>query len=135
MPESPMQSGTAQQSEIPLLPCDLVMKGGITSGIAYPPAILQLMEQRKFNRIGGTSAGAIAAAGVAAAEFHRQNGGGDASNASMLVFRRDAIPSSAPRTLGGSTSFDHALASLPWTIFVPFGGVCPSESKTVRFDR
>ncbi len=78
MPESPMQSGTAQQSEIPLLPCDLVMKGGITSGIAYPPAILQLMEQRKFNRIGGTSAGAIAAAGVAAAEFHRQNGGGDA---------------------------------------------------------
>ena len=78
MPVSPMQSGTAQQSEIPLLPCDLVMKGGITSGIAYPPAILQLKEQRKFNRIGGTSAGAIAAAGVAAAEFNRQNGGGNA---------------------------------------------------------
>src|SRR5256714_4168014 len=78
MPVSPMQSGTAQQSEIPLLPCDLVMKGGITSGIAYPPAILQLKEQCKFNRIGGTSAGAIAAAGVAAAEFNRQNGGGGA---------------------------------------------------------
>jgi predicted acylesterase/phospholipase RssA len=72
------QSGASQQAEAPLLPCDLVMKGGITSGIVYPPAILQLKENYKFQSIGGTSAGAIAAAGIAAAEFNRNNGGGDA---------------------------------------------------------
>ena len=78
MPVSPVQSGAAQQSEVSLPQCDLVMKGGITSGIAYPPVILQLKDQHKFYRIGGTSAGAIAAAGVAAAEFNRNNGGGNA---------------------------------------------------------
>src|SRR5690348_17310006 len=40
--------------------CDVVMKGGITSGAVYPLA-----------QIGGTSAGAIAAAAAAAAEYGR----------------------------------------------------------------
>ena len=40
----------------------------------------------------------------------RQNGGGDASKASALVFRRDAISSSAVRMSRGNESFDHALA-------------------------
>ncbi len=48
-------------------PCDLVMKGGITSGIVYPPAVLELSKHYTFQSIGGTSAGAIAAAGTAAA--------------------------------------------------------------------
>ena len=60
-----------------LLPCDLVMKGGITSGIVYPPAILVLKEKYYFNSIGGTSAGAIAAAAAAAAEYNREGGGFD----------------------------------------------------------
>lgn len=51
--------------------CDLVMKGGITSGIAYPAAIDQLRTEYRFRNIGGTSAGAIAAAATAAAEFGR----------------------------------------------------------------
>jgi predicted acylesterase/phospholipase RssA len=42
--------------------CDLVMKGGITSGVVYPPAIFALAGQYRFKNIGGTSAGAIAAA-------------------------------------------------------------------------
>lgn len=58
-----------------LPPCDLVMKGGITSGIVYPPAIVQLKDSYTFHSIGGTSAGAIAAAGAAAAEYNRQGGG------------------------------------------------------------
>jgi predicted acylesterase/phospholipase RssA len=57
--------------------CDLVMKGGITSGIVYPPAVLKLKDKYTFRGIGGTSAGAIAAAGIAAAEFHRDHGGFD----------------------------------------------------------
>jgi len=51
------------------------MEGGITSGIVYPPAALKLKEKYTFRNIGGTSAGAIAAAGIAAAEFNRDNGG------------------------------------------------------------
>ena len=47
--------------------CDVVMKGGITSGIVYPNAVLALAERYTFKNIGGTSAGAIAAAALAAA--------------------------------------------------------------------
>ena len=47
--------------------CDLVMKGGITSGIVYPNAVLSLAREYRFKSIGGTSAGAIAAAVAAAA--------------------------------------------------------------------
>jgi predicted acylesterase/phospholipase RssA len=55
--------------------CDLVMKGGITSGVVYPPAVLALAEKYRFRSIGGTSAGAIAAALTAAAESNRNGGG------------------------------------------------------------
>jgi predicted acylesterase/phospholipase RssA len=52
--------------------CDLIMKGGVTSGVVYPPAILELAGKYRFHSIGGASAGAIAAAAAAAAEFGRQ---------------------------------------------------------------
>ena len=52
--------------------CDLVMKGGITSGIVYPSAILEIAKHHRLINIGGTSAGAIAAVTAAAAEFRRQ---------------------------------------------------------------
>jgi predicted acylesterase/phospholipase RssA len=54
--------------------CDLVMKGGITSGVVYPRAVMVLGERYRFRNIGGTSAGAIAAAVTAAAEYGRQTG-------------------------------------------------------------
>lgn len=54
--------------------CDLVMKGGITSGVAYPAAVGVLAEKYRFRGIGGASAGAIAAAITAAAEYARQHG-------------------------------------------------------------
>lgn len=53
--------------------CDLVMKGGVTSGIVYPPAICELAGTFSFRNIGGTSVGAVAAALAAAAEFGRRN--------------------------------------------------------------
>src|SRR5450755_842840 len=55
--------------------CDLVMKGGITSGVVYPPAICDLAQHYHFRSIGGTSAGAIAAAVTAAAEYQRRTNG------------------------------------------------------------
>ena len=54
--------------------CSLVMKGGITSGIIYPRAVCQIATTRRLVRIGGTSAGAIAASAAAAAEFARNTG-------------------------------------------------------------
>jgi predicted acylesterase/phospholipase RssA len=51
--------------------CDIVLKGGITSGIVYPLALVSLAEEYRFSSIGGTSAGAIAASATAAAEYGR----------------------------------------------------------------
>ncbi|CAN7391903.1 patatin-like phospholipase family protein [Rhizobium sp. LjRoot98] len=53
--------------------CDMIMKGGITSGIVYPYAVLQIATKFRLRSLGGTSAGAIAAAFAAAAEYGRQN--------------------------------------------------------------
>jgi predicted acylesterase/phospholipase RssA len=56
--------------------CDLVMKGGLTSGIVYPPLVDQLHKAGfSFRNVGGTSAGAIAAAVAAAAEHGKASGG------------------------------------------------------------
>lgn len=56
--------------------CDLVMKGGITSGIVYPPLVIKLHKDGySFRSVGGTSAGAIAAASTAAAEYGKATGG------------------------------------------------------------
>ena len=55
----------------PILSCDVIMKGGITSGVVYPLALAELAKRYRFSNIGGTSAGAIAAAAAAAAEYGR----------------------------------------------------------------
>ncbi len=52
--------------------CDVVMKGGITSGVVYPTAICKLATAYAIKNIGGTSVGAIAAAITAAAEYRRR---------------------------------------------------------------
>jgi predicted acylesterase/phospholipase RssA len=59
----------------PTRTCDVVMKGGITSGVVYPHALCELARTYRFVNVGGTSAGAIAAAGAAAAEYGRERGG------------------------------------------------------------
>src|SRR5580765_8229528 len=51
------------------------MQGGITSGVVYPHAICELAQTYRFKQVGGTSAGAIAAAATAAAEVGRARGG------------------------------------------------------------
>jgi len=52
--------------------CDLIMKGGVTSGVAYPGAVAGLATSYRLKNIGGTSAGAMAAVLAAAAEYRRQ---------------------------------------------------------------
>jgi hypothetical protein len=60
---------------LPTKECDIIMKGGITSGVVYPKGIIGLSEHYRFRSIGGTSAGAIAAVITAAAEYNRQGNG------------------------------------------------------------
>jgi predicted acylesterase/phospholipase RssA len=54
--------------------CDLVLTGGLTDGVVYPWAVLELARQYRFKNIGGTSVGAMAAALTAAAEYARRLG-------------------------------------------------------------
>ncbi|ODU68859.1 MAG: hypothetical protein ABT11_14905 [Novosphingobium sp. SCN 66-18] len=66
---------TAEQFALDNPPeCDMIMKGGITSGVVYPYAVLQIATKYRLRSLGGTSAGAIAAAFAAAAEYARLNG-------------------------------------------------------------
>lgn len=69
------EADAAQNGPVrPELECDLIMKGGITSGVVYPGAIAEIAKLYRLRSIGGTSAGAIAAAAAAAMEFGRASG-------------------------------------------------------------
>jgi len=67
-------TSTSGSAAAPLLECDVVMKGGITSGVIYPTALKTLSETYRFKGMGGASAGAIGAALGAAAEHGRAGG-------------------------------------------------------------
>jgi len=75
--------------------CDIVMKGGVASGIVYPYAMLRVAQRYRLAGIGGTSAGAIAAALTAAAEYARQ-----AKNDHQAYVRFEAKCLELPKRLG-----------------------------------
>jgi len=76
------------------LECDLVMKGGVTSGIIYPSAIAAIARDYRLRAVGGTSAGAIGAAAAAAMEFGRRSGrNGDAPAMMASLASRLGAPS------------------------------------------
>jgi predicted acylesterase/phospholipase RssA len=82
--------------------CDLVMKGGITSGVVYPRAIGRLARHYRFKSIGGTSAGAIAAAITAAAEYQRRRTGSHAGFElleTLPALLQEKLPSGRSRLL------------------------------------
>jgi predicted acylesterase/phospholipase RssA len=51
--------------------CDIVMEGGVTSGIVYPRFVARLARHFRLRSIGGTSVGAVAAVAAAAAQYRR----------------------------------------------------------------
>jgi hypothetical protein len=69
--DSPGGGGAA--GEAPKYACDLILKGGITSGIVYPPAIVEIARDHRLCSVGGASAGAIGAVAAAAAELGRSS--------------------------------------------------------------
>ena len=72
----------------PGLECDIVMKGGITSGVVYPLAVCELAKVYRLRSVGGASAGAIAAAAAAAAEVGRAEGADAARGGGFLGLSR-----------------------------------------------
>jgi predicted acylesterase/phospholipase RssA len=81
----------------PKLECDLVMSGGITSGLVYPRAVAWLAETYRFRSIGGTSAGAVAAAATAAAALGVRNGN------DQFQTRIKGLPSELATEVSGKT--------------------------------
>lgn len=114
--------------------CDLIMKGGITSGVVYPHAITEITKHYRLRAIGGTSAGAIAAVIAAAAEFRRQTAGGTMEGfdaiertAEMLGHDLDAFfqPSSnlaAPFEILRKGASGNGTGSLVWTVLSVYRG-------------
>lgn len=51
--------------------CDIVMEGGVTSGVVYPRFVAELARRFTLRSIGGTSVGAVAAVAAAAAQYRR----------------------------------------------------------------
>lgn len=78
--------------------CDVVMKGGITSGVVYPLAVCELARKFRLRNVGGTSAGAIAAALSAAAELGRDAPRSSAGDGRPAGYGRLA---GLPEELGG----------------------------------
>ena len=68
-------TSTAPTVELPDELCDVIMKGGITSGVVYPSALVEFAHHYRLRGLGGASAGAIGAALGAAAEYGRRHGG------------------------------------------------------------
>lgn len=58
-------------SEPELQECDIVMEGGITSGVVYPRFIAGMAQRFRLRSIGGASVGAVAAVAAAASEYRR----------------------------------------------------------------
>ena len=65
------EAGAAVAAPWPERECDVVMKGGITSGVLYPTALYAIGQRYRIRGVGGASAGAIGAALGAAAEYGR----------------------------------------------------------------
>ena len=66
---------TGDCDDTKLAECDLVLKGGLASGLIYSSAVPELSKSYRFRSIGGASAGAVGAVFAAAAEYRRQTTG------------------------------------------------------------
>jgi predicted acylesterase/phospholipase RssA len=116
-----------------LLECDIVMAGGVTSGIIYPGAVAMIARRYSFQSIGGTSVGAIAAAVTAAAEYGRRTG-----RNSRAFEQIAALPQSLGDTSGdGHSRLYHLFTPEPTTepllrLMTPIFGGGGSLKKIVR---
>ena len=113
--------------------CDIVLKGGVTDGVIYPWAIMELAAHYRFKNIGGTSVGALAAAVTAASEYSRRYGSVHGFNKVMLE-----IPFAlAKENENGDTKIfslfqpTNACTKRLFDVFVAFFGSGKNKKKSV----
>ena len=113
------------------LQCDIILRGGITSGIVYPRAIAKLAETYDFRSIGGSSAGAIAAAWTAAAALSAKRGH------DIFQTRIKTHPQELAETRHGKTIFERLFQPQPCTrrLFNVFRASLEGESTFSRLSR
>src|SRR5262245_7136803 len=113
------------------LECDLVMRGGIASGLVYPRAIAKLAETYDFRSIGGTSVGAIAAAGTAAAALGTKTG------QEHFQTRLKQLPEELSEIRDGKTVLERLFQPQPGTrrLFRVLMGGLRHENKVVKIGR
>lgn len=99
--------------QAPPLEADLIMKGGITSGVVYPLVASRLATRYRFRSVGGASAGAIAAGLTAAAEYQRQHPRPDSAGAGTDAGDGFVVLTKIPDALGTTLS----------SLFVPASAV------------
>ena len=95
--------------------CDLIMKGGIASGIVCPPAIIRL--SRKYVSTSAAPRRGPSPAAAAAAEYGRQSGG----------FEKLAGMCPSPQTFSGSVPADTTLPPVFRAFLAVIGARDPSE--------
>lgn len=121
-----------QSYRAPSLSCDLIMKGGITSGVVYPRAACRLATRYRLKQVGGASAGAIAAALTAAAEYHRQHGAGTNGQADVQpagFVKLAGIPAELGADLGSLFQPVQATRSAHSVLMA---GMAPGRSKAYK---
>src|SRR6476646_6638668 len=91
------------------LQCDIILRGGIASGLVYPGAISKLAETYDFRSIGGSSAGAIAASWTAAAAL------GAKRNPDIFQTTIKTHPQELARTDNGKTVYERLFQPQPGT--------------------
>lgn len=80
--------------------CDIVMEGGVTSGVVYPMFVARLAKRFTLRSIGGASVGAIAAIAAAAAQYKRNRVRQDGSGADDGFYRIGLLPRRLRETVG-----------------------------------
>lgn len=103
------------------LECGLILKGGITSGVVYPGVVSELHKTYRFRNIGGTSAGAIAAAATGAAEVGRQTGKGGFNKLETLPEWLGAVGESGNTNLAALFSPDKVAEGFHKVLLAPLG--------------
>nr|WP_314543768.1 patatin-like phospholipase family protein [uncultured Massilia sp.] len=83
--------------------CDIVMEGGVTSGVVYPSFVTRLATRFTLRSIGGASVGSVAATAAAAAQYKRnrvrKEGQGRDDGFAILA----GVPRRLRATVGGHT--------------------------------
>ncbi|WP_309092426.1 patatin-like phospholipase family protein [Phenylobacterium sp.] len=89
---------------------NLALKGGVTSGLVYAGALPVLAARYRFRAVAGSSAGAIAAAFAAAAEYARSRG--DPGGFARLQRRSAELPHCLASLFQASPGFEPLLKAL-----------------------